>query len=236
MDALRILVKGSFSSFREVKYMRYQRSYPIPTKTTIIGLVGAALGVRGKSLEELFKKYKIGVVRESIGGFTQDLWSLVKPKESTKTERAVYLREMLFLPVYRIYFVSENPAELENLSRAYSDPKYPLVLGKNDELICIKENEIVELKDANRDAVYRNTILPFNYRTKHFQLESIDQYRGVAVKPPHVLCVPSSFLIDDEGICRDPTDYREITFVENIGIKFKDVRGLTDGANNFFLW
>lgn len=236
MDALKICIRGSFSSLRETRGMRYQKTYSMPTKTTIIGLAGAALGFRGKALEPLFEAFKVSVVQEGRSGFAQDLWSITKPKKDTKTERAVYIRELLYAPTYSIYFSSTREEELKKLYVAFSDPVYPLVLGKNDELAIIEKNQLVKLKKAEEMALYKHTIVPFDYRTKKYEFEKIDLLKGTTIRPPYVVRLPSAFSIADDGIFRTPMNYIKVSFIENLGIRFKDEPGLTDGTNNFFFW
>ncbi|MDE1868120.1 MAG: CRISPR-associated protein Cas5, partial [Thaumarchaeota archaeon] len=48
IQAVCLTVRGDFNSYRISTNIKYQRSYIIPTKTTLIGMLGAALGIQNK--------------------------------------------------------------------------------------------------------------------------------------------------------------------------------------------
>lgn len=129
-------VYGEFAAFRDPSVTSNQTVYYIPSKSAVIGLVGAILGVeRDHSLGEiyspdyieLFKKTLIGLELESdprkISFFTNHR-SLKEPK--TKP----FKTEVLTLPSYRFY-VKTDDATRDALYTALKDNdfKYTPYLG-----------------------------------------------------------------------------------------------------------
>lgn len=129
-------ISGEFAAFRDPSVTSNQTVYYIPSKSAVIGLLGAILGVeRDHSLGEiyggdyikLFKKTKIGMELESdprkISFFTNHR-SLKEPK--TKP----FKTEVLVSPSYRIY-VKTDDSIMDTLYAALkeNDFKYPPYLG-----------------------------------------------------------------------------------------------------------
>jgi CRISPR-associated protein Cas5h len=129
-------VSGEFAAFRDPSVTSNQTVYYIPSKSAVIGLLGAILGVeRDHSLAEiysrdyveLFKKTEIGMELESdprkISFFTNHR-SLKEPK--TKP----FKTEVLVSPSYRIYVKTDD--SISNTLRKVlkeNDFKYPPYLG-----------------------------------------------------------------------------------------------------------
>ena len=122
-------VTGDFASFRDPSVTSNQIIYYIPSKSAIVGLVGAIIGVRrGNTLDELyskeyldfFSKIKVGIKLcnnpKKIIYFT-NYRSLKAPK--TKPVK----KEILENPEYVIYLQAED-AILEKVEAAIKNNKY----------------------------------------------------------------------------------------------------------------
>ena len=128
MKLLSFTLSGSFAAFRDPSVSANQTVYFIPSKSAIIGLLGAILGVkRGHGLEtlysleylELFKRTNIGIQLcndpKKITMFTNH----ISLKES-KTKP--FKTELLELPKYVIYIESSNDymeKMIKNISENY---------------------------------------------------------------------------------------------------------------------
>jgi len=231
MQALRLRIKGSFNSFRLAQEMRYQTTYFYPPKTTLIGLVGAALGFEDKKLEKVYDKTFVGIILDRLDGQAKDLWRIVKPKR-TEEEKTVVIREMLYNPVYWFYFSFVSKDDLEKLKEAFRDPFYPLTLGRSDELIFIDSLDVVDLRKADKDACYRWTVLPFDYRDKNFKFEGVSFSKPFSV--PQVFKIPTGFEYKKGG--RVPKDERFFTHIFDVGLKFEDNVGWKDSERYFFMF
>lgn len=233
-QVLRLTVEGDFNSFRIPINIKYQRSYSVPTKTTLIGLLGSALGIKNKDLEPYFDIIQTNASLISILGKTKDLWIVTKLKSSGH-ETAPIVREILVNPVYHIYYQG-NGETLSKISDAFRDPKFALCLGRSDELIKIKKIQTVKLKKSERIGGFKNTIIPFNYRNSFLAYEDVKIEKSMTMELPEVLNIPVSFEFDSDGT-RKIKETKEVTMVYDLGIKLKNLSGSwMDGQRNIFLY
>lgn len=235
IQAVCLTVKGDFNSYRISTNIKYQRSYTIPTKTTLIGMLGAALGMQNKELEILFKTVKTNAVLISLMGRAKDLWLVSKLKADGNHEKSPIMREVLVNPVYMIYYQADNDMLLKIID-ALQDPKFVLSLGRSDEMIEIKEIQILKLTETKGIASFKNTIIPFNYRSLFLAYETIPVQRGTTMELPEVINIPVSFEYDSAGR-RKVSESKDITIIYELGIKLKDSSGAwSDGKRNLFLY
>lgn len=233
MQALKVIIEGNFNSFRYPAEMTYQRSYYIPPKTTIIGHLGSALGLSDQNLIPLYDTIKVGVYLENFEGKTLDLWRITKLK-SPKNETAVVVRELLYRPRYRFYYLPqpESRITLEDIERAFINPVYAPCLGRSDELSIYKEIKIIDIKEAPQNALYRYTILPFPYTEDPEGVLDFSQ-RGNLLKnlPPEISPLPIGFIMEGGG---RKAKWCESTIVYGIGVRLSQKRGMKDGEVVFF--
>jgi CRISPR-associated protein Cas5t len=77
MKVLELKVCGPVSSFRRPMDHNYQKTFPLPPPTTLLGLAGAALGL---SPEEMWKEgskiryLKCTALADRAPGTAKDLW------------------------------------------------------------------------------------------------------------------------------------------------------------------
>jgi CRISPR-associated protein Cas5t/CRISPR-associated protein Cas5h len=240
VEVLRLLAEGSFASFRVPGAMRYQYTYLLPPKLTLIGLAGAALGLADVDLVDLQTTLLVGVVLKELGGQAQDLWRYVKLKTGGTPELAVVTRELLYRPVYWIYYAlldgkSSGELSLDNLSESFGDPAYPLTLGRSDDMIVLKEITKVDLRMADRSVYYKNTVLPFSYREVKSELEPRLLSEREQVQLPQVIKIPSRYKYDKDGT-RQVADYLKRTIVFGLGVRVvQGEPGWSDTDRNFYL-
>ena len=219
--------------------MKYQRTYHVPPKTTLIGLLGAALGLEDVELENVYKSVVTNAILISSKGLAHDLWSITKLKTQAKPERAPVLREIMLEPVYWIYYMvlnKENGFTVEEISNAFNDPRYALSLGRSDELIRVLDNDVIELEQASSNLYYKNTILPFNYREFFNGFERMNVTKGQVLNLPQLVSVPVSFTFE-RGRIRKPSKYETITLVYDVGVRIKQRKdGWIEDERNFFLY
>lgn len=233
MRALRIRIIGSFNSFRLPSAMKYQETLQFPPRTTLIGLAGAALGKAPEDLGPLYETLRVAVVKKSLGGRARDLWSIAKLKRGS-AERAVVLRELLVRPVYDVFYAcTDDLSFLGKLLGAFQNPAFACTLGRSDELVLIDRMEIIDLGDSPGDKPFRETVLPFDFRSAGCQLESGELRPGFRLFPPRVYRLPESFAYTERG--RRVQRFRVETHVFNRGIFAPEAKGVTDGESVFVL-
>jgi hypothetical protein len=210
-----------------------------PPKPTVIGLVGAALGLEDKQLESLYTEILTAVSLLTHDGFARDLWGITKFKSGADTEHAVVVREMIHEPNYWIYFAmpeASSKFKLEDLERAFTDPTYPLSLGRSDELVLIKSSNLLDLRPTNQGACYRHTVLPFDYRKRRYDLEKVNESNHGILELPQVFTVPIAYSYDKTRK-RTVAQYQVFTHVFGTGLISRQADGgLQDGERCVFLY
>jgi len=236
-SALRFTIEGSFCSFRDPTGAKYQQTFWFPPKTTIVGFLGAALGLAPPDLEPLYDQVQVGVVLRSWGGLARDLWGYTKLKRGDKPEAAVVVRELIYEPQYIVYVASNDPGFLGNLQPALRDPVYPLRFGRGEDLALIRgEPERITLKVPQEPPILRWTLLPFTLEQRKCSLES--PTHGLPRMPPRAVRMPIRFTYKPGWVREaDPEkDFRWMTQVLDWGVQPDTTEGMwTDGEQTFYL-
>jgi CRISPR-associated protein Cas5t len=147
------------ASFRVPETHTFQQTLPLPPKTAIIGMIGAALGLK---LENAYKYVDDNEILIGIcgthKGFMRDLWKYRKIKAKEETH-SVLTREYLCYNEFYIYFASDK-TDLTELKSAIYSPVYPLTAGNSDDLIKIAK--ISDIFTVQKEKLYRfeHTVLP----------------------------------------------------------------------------
>ncbi|MDI9401965.1 MAG: CRISPR-associated protein Cas5 [Verrucomicrobiota bacterium] len=203
-----VAVQAPVVSFRRPLDHNYQRTLPMPPPTTLIGLAGAVLGASDYHLwaeDSLFRDIKVSVWMDIEPGYAQDMWTLLKIK-SGKMERSPYMRELLFDVHYTLLYGGSEDL-LTRLEQGFRDPVYPLSLGREDELLFVKD--ITVDSASSGESRFRGTILPGDIR--EMPVRPILQ-PGIRFEPPLVERLPLSFSVDDKRI-RHPENHAVFSFL-----------------------
>jgi CRISPR-associated protein Cas5t len=147
------------ASFRVPETHTFQQTLPLPPKTAVIGMIGAALGLK---LENAYKYVDDNEILVGIcgkhKGFMRDLWkySKIKAKENTNS---VLVREYLCYNEFYLYIASDK-VDLTELKNAIYSPVYALTAGNSDDLM--KVANISDIYTVQKEKLYRfeNMILP----------------------------------------------------------------------------
>lgn len=233
MEVLKVDVIAPSASFRRPRDHNYQRSFPIPPPTTLMGVLGAALGL---SMEEMWKKdsiiknVKISVVINNKPGKSKDMWAIQKIKEKNFFGRSPYYRELLFFTEFTLFFGTDREL-LKKIEKKIWDPEYALSLGRDDEIFRIVKSEIIEANKGYPEFV--GTILPLDLRKISFYPEINE---GLNMEPLIIESLPVSFKLSRGK--RIPNQNTVFTFVPpSLPIKIEDeIENIynIDGRN--FLW
>ncbi|MEN3000722.1 MAG: CRISPR-associated protein Cas5 [Armatimonadota bacterium] len=208
--ALAVQVAAPVASFRRPLDHTYQRTLLLPPPTTLLGLVGAALGLDAAQLwsdASPLRRLQVQVLAHNTPARATDMWTLLKIKAG-KMERSPYLRELLFHAQFTLLYGGAEEL-LSQLSDAFQQPAYPLSLGREDELLCVVACEQVECAPASPPYLFYGTILPGDLRMLNAQPVLRE---GMVLEPAVVERLPTRFQIEPNGV-RQPLDVQPFTFL-----------------------
>jgi len=236
MNTIKLDVIGLINSFRLMDYHAYQKTHLFPPKTTVIGMLGSAMGIPPEEANELTGRLQIAIMIKSLGGEAKDLWKYLKYKSDAPMPiRDVIVRELLYKPRYLIYLASSDQTLLEQIIEKLYAPEWALSLGREDELIAFNSIKKVELEYKD-ELSYNNTVLPFDitqtgYRVDSDFIQGNLLRAGMRIVPPTVCRLPTRFEYTPKG--RRPVEFREFTTVHNLRITPKqNAGGYVDGENH----
>jgi CRISPR-associated protein Cas5t len=211
------------ASFRVPETHTFHQTLPLPPKTTIIGMIGAALGLKLEDAHSFVDENNILVsVYGKHKGLMRDLWNYRKltTKKFTVEQRknrlhySVLIREFLYDNEFSFYFASERKKPLENLRKAMQSPVYPITSGNSDDLFKLcRVSKIETIKTDNLQS-FEHTIIPGdiskNYR---HEIDLKDTPIVTTIYTPQVFLLPTRFeFLGDE---RRVIERKPFTFVSS---------------------
>jgi len=172
MKVLRIELEGLTTSFRYPHFLvGRQPSYRMPPPSTIYGLICSAVGEwiepKGINFGYYFTYKGIGDDLEHIHlavmsvskkfdkefGYIKNLEAEVNPIK----------REILLAPKMILYI--DIPNKLDYLYKSFYSPKYPIILGRSQDLFSCRKVEIIDLKNSEEGYIEK-TLLPWSFALK----------------------------------------------------------------------
>ncbi len=162
MRVLKIEAEGAMTSFRYPHFMQVVHpSFEMPPPATIYGHICSALG-EWVSPEGLLFAYKFTYRcqvndLEHIHVLTASTGRLKNTGEPKVLEGNInpFRRTLLFEPHLTLYI---NQPQWE---KAFKSPKYPVVLGRSQDLFSYTSIEVIELEESE-EAYFENTLAPYN--------------------------------------------------------------------------
>lgn len=133
-------LKSQTASFRDPEFQNYHRSLELPPPTTIIGMVGAALGLSPVMAQDFFDlgRIRVGVMGRSEGK-AKDLW-----KYNNRTDKmwlhhpnfdgSIVHRDILVFNHFLLAFQSEDKQAIDQICDAFLSPAFAVTLGNSDSL------------------------------------------------------------------------------------------------------
>lgn len=156
-----------------------------PTKSGVVGMIAAALGIQRNSNSELLKplaELRFGVRADKEGKLIRDFHMVHYGEKSDLTERN-YLSDAVFVAGLE----SDDAAFLEKIANALKNPVYPLYLGRKScpptlpVVLGVREKGLVE--SLKEEPFYCDS-----YRKKSYRMVYEVENNGVRVQD-----VPISF-------------------------------------------
>ena len=246
MKFIRITCSGCLNSFRQPDFHTYHKSLPLPPKTTVAGMIGGALGISPEKVNDewlLNNRFCMGVVGKN-NGKASDLWQIrkyekkqikafEKGEELTPYKTAVIVRELLYDSEFVLYLHFKNDEDFDSIVEKIQNPEWALSLGREDELILVREIKQVEL-DEHPNLSFFNTIIPFDLSTTSFDIDVTAQNlsKNLLNEAPSVLKLPVTFTYNENNRAREASEFQTFTFVQNMPVKPKDYKGFFDDELN----
>lgn len=241
MRFLKIKCRGSFNSFRQPDFHTYHKTLPLPTKTTIAGMLGSALGIGPQEVNDEWlvkERFKLGVVGKN-NGKANDLWQIRKyeskriaaynkGEESTPYKTAVIVRELLYDTAFILYLSFSQEKDYQEINEALLDPAWALSLGREDELIKINDVSLVNL-EGSENLVYNNTIIPTDINREGYRpiLETFNSI-NLLTEAPHVVSLPVSFTDKKDSNVREAAQFRLFSFISGLPVEINNAKGFYD--------
>lgn len=210
------------ASFRVPETHTFHKTLPLPPKTTITGMIGAALGVNLKDAHKYVEENGILVsVYGKHKGIMKDLWNYRKITKKRYTQDqlknrlhySILIREYLYDNIFYIYFGSDKENKIENLREAMICPIYPITAGNSDDLFKIcKISDIIDVEKEELTH-FEYTILPGDISKSPYKPD-VD-FKEIPITQtiytPQVFLLPTRFVFEGEE--RRVIERKTFTFV-----------------------
>jgi CRISPR-associated protein Cas5t len=121
------------ASYRNPDFQNFHKSYPLPPPTTIIGMVGAGMGLSPVDAQHFFIDNDVYVsINGKSEGKANDLW-----KYNDFKNGSVIIRDLLFDNHYQLVFSSDNQGVIQKIKEAFEYPVFALTTGASDSLVKV---------------------------------------------------------------------------------------------------
>jgi CRISPR-associated protein Cas5t len=187
-------------SFRVPEQHTFQPTLPLPPLTTLIGWIGAALGMPFD--EAMAFKNERGIAFGVIGshaGEMRDLWKFIKVKQGAAL-RDVLIREYLTDFVGTIACGAPDEEDAHTLEAAFRNPAYALTLGTSDDLIKLRRVSEVTRADESMHADFENTVLEGDKAALYDPaIDLAATPVSYTIRAPQVFLLPTDFAFKQGG-------------------------------------
>lgn len=217
--------RAATASFRVPETHTFHQTLPLPPKTTIIGIVGAALGLPLQEAHEFASRYGLLVgVYGSHKGLMKDLWNYRKvtgkerryTPEDVRNRRhySILIREYLTGCDFTFFFGAESAEPLETVCKAMEAPVFALTAGNSDDLLNITAVSPISEVKSEPLTQFDHTVLPGDLSAEctpaiDFRQLPVTQ----TVDTPQVFLLPTAFAF--EGDRRTVIERSSFTFVSS---------------------
>ncbi len=186
-------------SWRPPEALTYHRTLPLPPYTTLIGLLGAALGL---GLPDAYRFVAERGLRLGVGGWHEgemrDLWKFQKLGDK-EVKSDVLLRETWTDVRLVLVFEMPDATTATAIAEAFRAPAYPLTAGPSDALlravaVRIEDSEPVTTRILAHALVFREIRPQYEL---HESLQDIPFHR--TIRAPAIERLPVGFAFEPDG-------------------------------------
>jgi len=157
MDAVRVVLSAYTASFRVPGFYAYQLTLPVPPLATVYGIISAAAGRWVGPSDVDWLAYACdyeskGKDLEAIYQFERDSERAMPVLKAHPKTRTVIEREFLYMPSLTLYLPPKWEA-------AFVRPRYPLLLGRSQDVATVESWSLVEL-DLPDEGQVKGVVIP----------------------------------------------------------------------------
>lgn len=186
LEAIRVTIRAYTASFRPPGIAGYQPTLPAPPLSTVYGLLAAAVG-HDVDPQRVWVGYRFQATAQA-----EDLEKII-PFGTTGPEWKAEWAQMNTVPIKRQFLYEPRlelyvPQEAE-LEHAFLTPRFPLLLGRSQDVAYVERLDRVPLQPVSRGKV-EGVLLPFPVPGVRSQIYSLPTYlpthpprKPLAVKP-----------------------------------------------------
>lgn len=152
MPVLTMVLKGPMQSWGSSSRFARRDTNPVPTKSGVIGMIAAALGIGREDSLSRFEGLRFGVRADQPGVLLDDYQTAKTEKgDMLPLSNRFYLQDAVFLAALE----SADGERLVEFQDALRAPYYPLFLGRRT---CVPDGPIVtSLTDLTLEEALQNT-------------------------------------------------------------------------------
>jgi CRISPR-associated protein Cas5 subtype I-B len=223
----RFAISGQFAHFRDIFTQAFFETLLGPPRPTILGMIGAALGMSERDVVELGKRLLVGFRIVEIRGFANEITTALNLK--SPPTRTPVLRSILVEPSYEICIASDDVGLLSRILQSLREPIYPLYLGISDFLAQVTKVDDVVSSLTRRTSKVLECVAPVTGEDKHI-VKLQEPLSGFYV-PPRKYHTVHSFKLTPKG--RQPNSHIDLLMFFKCDIEFtqeKRVYEFEDGA------
>lgn len=204
------------ASFRLPETHTFHKTLPLPPRTTIVGILGAALGLTAESAQEWVETHqvKLGVAGRHRGQM-KDLWKYRKIK-TMEVISDVLLREHLIDLVMTLVYAAEDSSVAEQIIGGFQNPVYALTAGPSDSLLKVRETLLIGNASITPTTIFQFCVIPGDITSAGRYRPDPDVLRGPiieSVRAPWVAHLPVRFAY--EGSRREVAARGPFSFIGN---------------------
>lgn len=131
MKTLTIRLTAPLQSYGNQATFNQRTSSPYPTKSAILGMIAAALGIRREETQKLrsLNQLSFAVRVEQAGQIFTEFQTVEYRKSATKTARKLTYRDYLQDAVFMVA-IGGSDEEIDKIVNALKYPKFALYLGR----------------------------------------------------------------------------------------------------------
>lgn len=218
MKFIAVELYSDTASFRNPDFQNYHKTLHLPPPTTIVGLMGAALGLSPLKAQDFFENnnFRFGVYGKSEA-YVKDLWKY----RDLNGKRSIIKKEILFYNTFIIVYLADDNEVINQLENAFLYPKYALTMGSSDSLAFVKKVSVINIHELEKCDKLQNCIIE-----GHIINEVIENiHNGIDISiytssDPVTYDLPVKFLYENEYGIRSINKRKQFSFI-TIGKEMK---------------
>ena len=252
MKGIRLILSQDMANYKKPTSFQLKETYPLPPYSTVIGMVHNLCG---------YKEYKeIDVsVQGKYFSKVNDLYTRYEFKNGMKYEKArhqikvgdygvcrgVATAELLVDVELMIHIIPKDQSLIEEIKRAFEQPKEYPSLGRREDLVTIDEVAVIDIREVEleKDMKFENgysAYVPLKYINE--EAVGYGQYKGVGSELPTSgtrYKIPKDYTLENYGTKAKPKIFRkwnkiEVVYASRI-IAFEDETVFLDDKDNLLI-